>query len=211
MNASTTSERGKRGSHVQISNITNELKALRFLSQQQMAAQLPYLLSYGWVAKISDHCAPSTKESAQIPRSQEWQRVTIHGIDRIDESLSAFVRQCPTVDVNIRAVNSGVQIGADNVIKSAFVDLSEELGGLNKTVADWDMADEEKRTLIAETETTNGQSAKPMANESIVKTTAWDSISNNKMAALMQSGSGIPRGIGVIVGSLQVVLAERQE
>ena len=198
-NANATSERGKRGSHIKISDIKKELKALCGLSQQQVTAQLTYLLSSGWVTKISDDRTFTTSGGTQIPRSQEWYVITANGIDRIEGSSSEFMRRNPYSDVNITAVNSAVQLGTGNVVNASFVGLAEDLDRLSKAVAALDMEEEEKLSVIADIETINGQLAKPTPNKSIVKA-AWDAITNSKAAALIQSGSGIMRAIEVIIG-----------
>ena len=198
-NQNATSEKGKRGSHVKISDVKAELKDKHGLSQTQVMAQLNYLLSSGWVAKVADDRTYTTNGGTQIPRSQEWYVITADGIDRIEGSSSEFMRQNPYSNVNVTAVNSAVQLGTGNVVNASFVGLAEELDRLNKAVAASDMADQEKLSIIADIETINGQLAKPMPNKSIVKT-AWDAITNSKAAALIQSGSGIMRAIEVIVG-----------
>lgn len=198
-NANATSERGKRGSHVKISDIKKELKALHGLSQQQVTAQLTYLLSSGWVAKIADERTFTTAGGTQIPRSQEWYVITAAGIDRIEGSSSTFMRQNPYSNVNITAVNSAVQLGSGNVVNESFVGLAEELDRLSKAVASSAMAEEEKLSIIADIETINGQLAKPMPHKAIVKA-AWDAVTSSKAAALIQSGSRIMKAIETIIG-----------
>ena len=198
-NAHATSERGKRGSHVKISDIKKELRASHGLSQQQVTAQLTYLLSSSWVTKVADDRTFTTAGGTQIPRSQEWYVITAAGIDRIEGASSTFMRQNPYSNVNITAVNSAVQLGSGNVVNESFINLAEELDRLSKAVASSAMAEEEKLSIIADIETINGQLAKPMPNKSIVKA-AWDAITNSKAAALIQSGSGIMKAIEVIIG-----------
>ena len=60
-NENATSEKGKRGSHTKISDIKKDLKTLYGLTQQQVTAQMTYLLSSGWVTKEIDERTFTTK------------------------------------------------------------------------------------------------------------------------------------------------------
>ena len=198
-NQTATSEKGKRGSHMRISDIKKELRVLRGLNRQHVTAQLTYLLSSGWVTKVSDDRTFMTTGGAQVPRSQEWYVITAAGIDRIEGSSSSFMRQNPYSHVNITAVNSAVQLGSGNVVHKSFVGLANELEQLIKTIADSDLTEEEKMLAIADIETISGQLAKASPNENIIKM-AWDTITNSKAASLIQSGTGIIRTIHAMTG-----------
>ena len=194
-NQNSTSEKGKKGSHVKISDVKSELKEKHGLTQSQVASQLTYLISSGWVTKVSDERSFTTKGGAQIPRSQEWYVITADGIDRIEGESSAFMRQSPYSNVNITAVNSAVQLGDGNVVNESFVGLAEELAQLGKTISASDLSDEEKMSAIAEIETINGQLAKASPSKEIIKI-AWETLNNGKAAeGLVQSAAGLVNAV----------------
>ena len=126
-NQSATSEKGKRGSHIRISDVKKELKTQHGLSQQQVMAQLNYLISSEWVAKVTDERTFITRTGTQQPSQVDWYVITAKGIDKIEGAFSEFVRQNPYSNVNITAVNSAVQLGNGNVVNESFIGLAEEL------------------------------------------------------------------------------------
>ena len=198
-NQNATSEKGKRGSHIRISDVKKELKTLHGLNQQQVMAQLNYLISSEWVAKVSEERTFTTRAGTQQPSRSEWYVVTAKGIDRIEGLSSEFMRQSPYSNVNITAVNSAVQLGNGNVVRESFVGLAKELEQLRQAITTSDMSEEEKVEAIADIETINGQLAKPKPNKSIVKM-AWDAITSSRAASLIQAGCGIVKAIEGITG-----------
>lgn len=191
-NLNATSEKGKRGSHIKISDVKAELKGKYNLSQTQVASQLTYLISSGWVDKVVDDRTFTTKGGAQIPRSQEWYVITAAGIDRIEESSSDFMRQNPYSNVNITAVNSAVQLGSGNVVNESFVGLAEELDQLVQAITVSNLPEEEKLSSIGDIETINGQLAKPNPSKEILKI-AWANLQSGKAASLVQSVLGLQK------------------
>ena len=193
-NQNATSEKGKRGSHIKISDIKKELKAQYGFSQTQVMAQLNYLISSGWVNKVSDERTFTTKGGAQYPNNVDWYTITASGIDKIEGSGSEFMRQSPYSNVNITAVNSAVQLGDGNVVNKSFVGLAEELAQLGRAISTSDLSDEQKMSAIAEIETINGQLAKPNPSKEIIKI-AWDSLTTGKAAAVVQSVAGLAKAV----------------
>ena len=199
-NVNATSEKGRKGSHIKISDVKAELKAKHGLSQTQVTSQLTYLISSGWVDKVVDDRKFTTKSGTQIPRSQEWYVITAAGIDRIEESSSDFMRQNPYSNVNITAVNSAVQLGSGNVVNESFVGLAEDLERFVQAITESDLPEGEKLSAIGDVETINGQLAKPNPSKEILKM-AWNSLQNGKAATLIQSVAGLSK-IGEVSGVL---------
>ena len=198
-NQNATSEKGKRGSHVKISDVKKELKGLHGLTQTQVMSQLNYLISSGWVSKVTDERTFRTNRGTQQPSVIDWYVISASGIDKIEGSSSEFVRQSPYSNINITAVNSAVQLGSGNVVHKSFVGLAGELEQLAKSIAGADISEEEKVSIVADIETINGQLAKPKPNKDIVRT-AWHAITNSRAAILITSGSAIMRAIESIIG-----------
>ena len=193
-----TSEKGKKGSHVKISDVKAELKQKYGLSQFQVMAQLTYLISSGWVDKVSEERTFTTRMGTQQPSKMDWYVVTAKGVDRIEGTSSEFMRQNPYSNLNITAVNSAVQLGSGNVVRESFVGLANELERLAHTIAESGLTEEEKMSAIADIETINGQLAKPTPNKNIVRM-AWDTISKGKAASLINAGSAITRSVNEII------------
>ena len=199
-NINATSEKGKKGSHIKISDVKAELKAKHNLSQTHVTSQLTYLISSGWVDKVMDDRKFTTKSGAQIPKSQEWYVITAAGIDRIEESSSDFMRQNPYSNVNITAVNSAVQLGSGNVVNESFVGLAEDLERFVQAITESDLPEEEKLSAIGDVQTINGQLAKTNPSKEILKM-AWSNLQNGNAAKFIQSVSGLSK-IGEMVGVL---------
>ena len=199
-NANATSERGKRGSHIKISDIKKELKDLHGFNQSQVVSQLNYLISSGWVEKVTEERSFVTRAGTQQPSSTDWYTITAKGIDRIEGASSEFMRENPYASLNITAVNSAVQLGNGNVVNESFIGLAKELDNLRVAISASDMAEEEKLSAVADLESINGQLAKPMPNKNIIRM-AWDAVSSGKAAELIQQGSAAATAIQTFLSS----------
>lgn len=193
-NQNATSEKGKRGSHVKISDVKKELKDLHGLTQTQVMSQLNYLISSGWVSKVVEERTFQTSRGTRQPSVKDWYVISASGIDKIEGSSSEFVRQSPYSNINITAVNSAVQLGSGNVVRESFVGLANELEQFARSIVDADFSEEEKVSIVADIETINGQLAKSEPNKDIIRT-AWSAITSSKAAMLITSGSAIARTI----------------
>lgn len=193
-NDKATSERGKRGSQIKISDIKRELKQQHGLTQSQVMSQLNYLLSSGWVEKLTEERTYTTNRGTQQPSIKEWFKISSDGMDRIEGSSSEFMRESPYSNVNITAVNSAVQLGNGNVVRESFVDLANDLDELRQAITQSDLTEEDKLSSIADIETMNGQLAKSTPNKSILRT-AWEAITSSKAASLVKSGNAIAKAI----------------
>ena len=193
-NDKATSERGKRGSQIKISDIKRELKQQHGLTQSQVMSQLNYLLSSGWVEKLTEERTYTTNRGTQQPSIKEWFKISSDGMDRIEGSSSEFMRESPYSNVNITAVNSAVQLGNGNVVRESFVDLANDLDELRQAITRSDLTEEDKLSSIADIETINGQLAKSTPNKSILRT-AWEAITSSKAASLVKSGNAIAKAM----------------
>ncbi|MCY4475760.1 MAG: hypothetical protein OXC83_10060 [Chloroflexi bacterium] len=194
-NANATSQKGKKGSEVKISDIKRELKNRHGLTQQQVISNLNYLIDSGWVAKKVDNRSFRTRAGTEIPSQREWYSITSVGIDRIEEQSSEFVKPSPYANINISASNSVVQLGDGNVVNKSYVGLFDDLNALSDEITSSDLDDEDKVSSIADIETIKNQLAKPEPDKSIIGM-ALDSLKNGATGKVI---SGIPK----IVDSLE--------
>ena len=199
-NTNATSERGKRGSHIKISDIKKELKNLHGFNQSSVVSQLNYLISSSWVDKITEERTFFTRAGTQQPSRLEWYTITAPGIDKIEGSSSDFMRENPYASLNITAVNSAIQLGNGNVVNKSFVGLANELDKLRIAISESDMTEEEKLSAVADLETINGQLAKPVPNKNIIRM-AWDALSSGKAAELIQKGAAAANAIQAFLSS----------
>src|SRR5262245_4667375 len=83
-NKKATSARGKKGSAVKISDVKRELKASNGLTQQEVQANLTYLISQGWVEEDAVEKAFTAPGGTVIPSTTSFYRITAAGIDKIE-------------------------------------------------------------------------------------------------------------------------------
>ena len=169
-NANATSERGKRGSQVGIRDVKRELKELHGLSQQQVIANLTYLIDSGWVERIEERRTFKTRRGTSQPSTSIWYKITNTGIDLIEGQSSAFRRAGPFDGINITAVASTVQVGDNNYANARFNGLPSDLEALrDDLVGSTHLDDAEKVTAAADIQTLQMQIAKPEPNHAIVR------------------------------------------
>ena len=185
-NQNATSERGTRGSHVKISDVKRELKAAHGLRQEQVMAQLNYLVSSGWVARTTEERSFRTPRGTHQPSTGIWYSITAEGIDKVEGQSSDFMRCSPYSNVNITSINSAVQLGSGNVVRESFSHLARELEELSQAISEAPLTEDEKLSYIAEVETINSQLAKPTPDKSILRT-AWNTLADSKLASVVQS------------------------
>ena len=94
-NANATSERGRRGSQVGIRDVKRELKEQHGLAQQQVMANLSYLIDSGWVERIEEQRTFQTRRGTRQPSTSVRYKITNTGIDLIEGESSAFRRADP--------------------------------------------------------------------------------------------------------------------
>ena len=161
-NANATSERGKRGSQVGIRDVKRELKELHGLSQQQVIANLTYLIDSGWVERIEERRTFKTRRGTSQPSTSIWYKITNTGIDLIDGQSSAFRRADPFDGINITAVASTVQVGDSNYANARFNGLPSDLEALrDDLVGSTQLDDATKVAAAADIETLQMQIVKP--------------------------------------------------
>src|SRR5687767_12231590 len=75
-NTNATSARGRKGSAVKISDVKKELKAIHGLSQQEVQANLTYLISQGWVEEEKIEKSFTAAGGTMMPSSTSFYRIT---------------------------------------------------------------------------------------------------------------------------------------
>lgn len=175
-NAGATSRTGKKGSAVKISDVKRELKDRHGLSQQQVMANLTYLIDMKWVKTFDVEKQVGTKGGTVVPSAVTWYEITAAGIDKIDGE-SEFTAPARFAGVNISATGTNViTMGDGNVVNVDHRELHAELNTLRDHVAASDqLSDWDKLDIISDIESLKDQLAKPSPNPTVVGS-LWSAI-----------------------------------
>lgn len=167
-NDAATSRTGKKGSAVKISDVKRELKARHGLKQQQVMANLTYLIHNGWVNPIEIEKTVNVR-GGTVPSTTTYYQITAKGIDKI-EGGSQFEPQERYSGINITATGSNViTLGDGNVVNAEFTDLHAELNELKSSISrSPDLEEAEKLDFAADLESIKDQLAKTTPNRSII-------------------------------------------
>lgn len=181
-NRSATSQFGKKGSAAKISDVKKDLKELHGLAQQEVVANLNYLIDRGWVNSIPIEKTVSVK-GGTIPSTVTWYQVAALGIDKI-EGGSEFKPVDRYAGININATGSNViTLGDGNVVDARFEDLRKELEDLRGEVSGSDgLNDSEKLEAVADIDSLAQQLTKPEPTKEIVGA-LWNNIEKIAVAA----------------------------
>lgn len=172
-NKNATSDRGKNGAAVRISDVKKDLKVAYGLTQQDVQSNLTYLISQGWVERETVEKSFTAPGGTVMPSTTSFHRITADGIDKI-EGAGEFTNQ-KFRGINISATGSIVTVGDGNQINAKFGDLGQALAELQEAVTSSKASDPEKLAVVADIDTIQTQLAKPQPNKSIVAA-AWSAI-----------------------------------
>jgi hypothetical protein len=174
-NSSATSQHGKKGSAVKISDAKHDLKELHQLSQQQVVSNLTYLIDKGWINK-QDVEKTVTVRGGTIPSVVTWYEIASAGIDKI-EGESEFKAGPKYSGINISATGQNViTLGDGNIVNAQYAALHNELERLREAViASPRLCDAEKVDVVSDIETVKDQLAKLHPNRKVL-THLWTAI-----------------------------------
>ncbi len=196
-NENATSEMGKKGSAIKISDIKKELRALHQMTQQEVQRNLTYLISEGWVEKQEIKKEIRAMGGTIIPSVTAYYQVTSAGIDRIDGGSEFTMPKFH--GVNIHAIGQNIiTLGDGNQINAQFSDLGQALVELRDAITHSDMPETDKLAFVADIETIQSQLAKPHPNSGIVSA-AWESV---KAASTIEGCASLVLRIGALIAAL---------
>lgn len=199
-NERATSRFGKKGSAVKISDVKKELKALHSLSQQEVQANLTYLIDRGWINVVEQEKTVTTSRGTTMPSVVAFYEVSAEGIDKI-EGGSEFERPERYAGININATGQNViTLGDGNVVNANFQQLFKDLTTLKEGIAASDqLPEEEKFDVSVDIETLKDQLAKNHPDPEITKR-LWPSIDKAaKLAGLTETAISIGTAIGQLL------------
>jgi len=168
-NANATSQYGKKGSSVKISDAKRELKQQYGLKQQEIMSNLTYLIDKRWINKTNIEKTVQTR-AGSVPSTITWYEISADGIDKI-EGESEFQSNPRYAGININATGANIiTLGDGNVVNAEYADLHSELENLKKAIAESStIPEEQKLDLAVDVESIRDQLAKAQPNRTIVK------------------------------------------
>jgi len=166
-NASATSQYGKKGSAAKISDVKAGLKEKYGLKQQQVVANLTYLIDKGWINKHEIQKTVHVK-GGTVPSTVVWYEISSAGIDKM-EGESEFKQSARYAGININATGTNViTLGDGNVVNAQFANLHSELTNLQKTIAQAELSEDKKLDLSVDVESIKDQLAKSQPDKTII-------------------------------------------
>lgn len=158
-NSKATSQYGKKGSAAKISDVKSGLKAAHGLTQQQVMANLTYLIDKDWINKSEIEKTVHVK-GGTVPSTVVWYEISSSGIDKI-EGESEFKENARYAGININATGTNViTLGDGNVVNAQFADLHTELTNLKNAIATATLEEDRKLDVSVDIESIKDQLAK---------------------------------------------------
>lgn len=193
-NNSATSERGKKGSAVKISDIKADLKAMHNLTQPEVQSNLTYLISQGWVEKEEVVKEIRGPRGTTFPSATPFYKITAPGIDKIEGPGEFTMEKFHGIKIEATGQNI-ITVGDGNRVDSRYEALGESLAELNKLITNSVESDADKLNYVADIDTIQSQLAKPEPNRTIIGAT-WQSV---KGAAAINGCSTLIFRIGDLI------------
>lgn len=167
-NLNATSQYGKKGSAVKISDVKKALKERHSFSQSQVMSNLTYLIDKGWINKHGVEKTVVVK-GGTVPSVVVWYEISAEGIDKV-EGESEFSENPRYAGINISAIGSNViTLGDGNVVNAEFADLHTELNKLKEAVvSSTEITDSQKWDVSADIESIKDQLAKAQPDKTVI-------------------------------------------
>ena len=175
-NSNATSQRGKNGSAVKISDAKKGLKQDYSLSQAQVMSNLTYLIDKGWINKTEIEKTVPTKTGTTVPSTVVWYEISSSGIDKI-EGESEFQEGGKYAGININATGTNViTTGDGNIVNVVYEDLHSSLDQLKAEIGKSTLDDTAKLDVAVDIETLKDQLVKSEPDATIANH-LWNRIS----------------------------------
>lgn len=167
-NLNATSQYGKKGSSIKISDVKKALKERHSFSQSQVMSNLTYLIDKGWINKHGIEKTVVVK-GGTIPSVVVWYEISAEGIDKV-EGESEFSENPRYAGINISAIGSNViTLGDGNVVNAEFADLHAELNKLKEAVVlSTKITDSQNLDVSVDIESIKDQLAKAQPDKTII-------------------------------------------
>jgi hypothetical protein len=180
-NKNATSRKGKKGSHVKISDVRSDLKDLHGFKATEVVGHINYLISQGWLDIEVEKRSFTTNKGVTIPSETEWYFITAPGIDKI-EGPSSFTRDRFT-GIKIEATGQNIiTLGDGNQVNVKYQDAGKALSELREVVKNSnELKEDVKLEIVSDIDTISSQLSKTNPNKAVIAS-LWDAI--NKTASV---------------------------
>ncbi len=175
-NKNATSRKGKKGSHVKISDVRSDLKDLHGFKATEVVGHVNYLISQEWLDIEVEKRSYTTPKGVTIPSETEWYSITAAGIDKI-EGPSSYTKDRFT-GIKIEATGQNIiTLGDGNQVNVKYEDAGKVLADLRDAVKNsQELREETKLEIVSDIDTITSQLAKPTPNKTVIAS-LWEGIS----------------------------------
>jgi hypothetical protein len=158
-----------------IRDVQRAMKESEGYKQQDVAANLDYLVQKGWVREEIEARSFQTQRGTTQMSEKVTYKISEIGIDLL-EGASTFERTDLRPHVNITNVQGVTVLGDGNVVNTNFTDVLRGLDRLRVAVIESPELDDSARlNVVADIDTIVTQLQKPEPDKSIVRR-AWEAI-----------------------------------
>jgi len=188
------SSRGPAKIPIGIRDLNKEMKSRHDMRQQDVSANVDYLLESGWVREVIKDRSFKTAKGMEVSQEQVKFKITESGISRM-EAGTVFQRPKSMSTVNITNIRGLTIVGDGNVVNSDFTDAARALSELDAAIAAaTDLSPEQKVETAADVATIRTQVAKRSPSKEIIGA-AWASLrflaTVNSVMTLYQRVAGL--------------------
>lgn len=158
-----------------IRDLQRELKTRFGMTQQDVSANLDYLVQVGWVREAVKERSFKTPGGMELSQEQVRYKISDVGINHL-EAGTMFKKPAAVSQVNITNVKGVTVVGDGNVVNTQFTSLASALDVLDRGIGESRrLTDDQKVDAAGDLGTIRSQIAKPNPNRGVVKA-AWQSL-----------------------------------
>lgn len=196
-NRNATSDTGKKGRAVKISDVRGDLKAAHGFTAPEVQSNLTYLESQGWIGTKVVQKQFTTTKGTVVPSPTTYYIITAAGIDKIEGEGEFTMRKFHGININATGQNI-ITLGDGNEINAEFGELGKALVELRDAIAKSDAGDQDKLSHVADIDTIQNQLAKPAPNRTIIRA-AWETV---KAAASIDGCANLVIKVSGLIGAV---------
>lgn len=194
-NKSATSARGKRGFAIKISDVKRELKASHALTQQEVVANLNYLISQGWIAREQVAKSVPLPSGTVIPQATSYYKITAAGIDKIEGPGEFTMDRFRGIKIEATGQNI-ITVGDGNQVNAEYKDPAGALVELKQALLRSELLTEvQKLDAVADIDSIQSQLAKATPNRTVIRG-AWEAV--KKLDTVMGLAEKVAKVAGLL-------------
>src|SRR6266581_141355 len=168
-NTNATSARGRKGFSIKISDIRKELKASHGLTQQEVVANLNYLISQGWIAEEQVEKSVPLPSGTVIPQATSYYKITAAGIDKIEGPGEFTMDKFKGIKIEATGQNI-ITVGDGNQVNAQYKDAADALVDLKQALLQAaSLIEAQKLDAVADIDSIQSQLAKPTPNRTVIR------------------------------------------